>query len=270
MSILDNIKKAHLDQYLLRCQTVMPELNVEEARKVALAAIRYYKGSKAAREELRARQDLEKRWYESVASGTPDFGVYDDDYFIAEMWACWVVYSRGYVRTLSKIIKTFGNLDVIADLGNGFGYTTAALKELWTGTYVYGTNLRETRQYRIAEALGKLYDYNMFPSVSGPIDLVVAFEYFEHFEQPIEHLAMILDTSNPKFLVTANAFGSTSIGHFPKYKLTRLEISADSQLDVTVSNKAIGRHFNKYLRYRGYEPVKTGFWNNRPAVWRRK
>ena len=35
-----------------------------------------------------------------------------------------------------------------------------------------------------------------------------------------------------------------------------------------IENKKIGRLFNKTLREANYKQLKTGFWNNRPNVWR--
>ena len=55
----------------------------------------------------------------------------------------------------------------------------------------------------------------------------------------------------------ANAFGATSIGHFPTYRYEELK----------VSNKDIGKVFNQVLRSFGYRALKTTLWNNRPAIW---
>ena len=32
----------------------------------------------------------------------------------------------------------------------------------------------------------------------------------------------------------------------------------------------VSRKFNAALREAGYTTIKTGFWNNRPAVWERR
>jgi hypothetical protein len=268
MSILNCIRNADLDRYLSRCRTVVPALDVPEAKCLALAAIRYYRGNKEARAELSIEQKLEQYWYGSLEAGKADYSVYDSNVFISELWACWVVYSRGYLRSLRctnrlgngiSVVERVGKLRKIADLGCGVGYTTAALKELWPEATVYGTNLPGTTQYRIAKMLGQEYCFNVEPCVSTPVDLVFASEYFEHFERPVEHLRAILDVGQPRYLVVANSFGSRSIGHFNTY------------LDgnTKISNKAIGRRFNCYLKSRGYQQISTRFWNNRPALYER-
>lgn len=39
---------------------------------------------------------------------------------------------------------------------------------------------------------------------------------------------------------------------------------------VRVPNTTIGRRFNATLRNLGYEQLRTGFWNNRPSVWKKR
>ena len=96
-------------------------------------------------------------------------------------------------------------------------------------------------------------------------DFVFASEYFEHFQRPIEHLRDVLRVAEPKHLVIANAFGSKSIGHFDIY------LDEENLFDSRqVLGASVGRLFNDVLRKNGYATVKTEFWNNRPAVWRRR
>ena len=91
-------------------------------------------------------------------------------------------------------------------------------------------------------------------------DLIFASEYFEHVSDPINHLNHIINNVKPRSFIIANAFGSKSIGHFDEY-----EANGDK-----VSNKAIGRLFNKSLREAGYQMMKTKLWNNRPSIWVRE
>jgi hypothetical protein len=251
----------YLDRYLAICASVIPALNVEEAKRLALAATKYYQGNQLARQELSKGQALEQRWYESLANGEPDYGVYDDDFFVSDLWACWVVYSRGYVKAIRKLAEKglLPEIASVADLGCGAGYTTAALQEVWPAARVIGTNLPRTAQYRIAESIGAEHGFFMSPSIGRPVDLVFASEYFEHFQRPIEHLRDVIRFGSPRYLVVANSFGSRSIGHFNTYY----------DAETPYSNKTIGRAFNKLLRDRRYQRVQTGFWNNRPAVWKR-
>lgn len=262
MSFIDAVRKKDLDSYLEICKAVIPSLDVAEARKLAVAAIKYYKGNKSARKELAKGQALEQRWYDSLATGEPDYGVYDDDFFVSDLWACWVVYSRGYVKAIKKLAEKglLPEIVSVADLGCGAGYTTAALLDIFPTSVIYGTNIPSTKQYHIASFLGSQHGFQVVPWVSHQVDLIFASEYFEHFERPIEHLRDVVKFSEPRFLVIANSFGSRSIGHFDNYR----------DGDKVISNKQIGRRFNSFLRSVGYEKVTTGFWNNRPAIWKRE
>ena len=77
-----------------------------------------------------------------------DFSVYDDTYYVCELWLCWIRYSRRYLRDISKNTSLFSRSIVsdiransVLDLGCGFGYTTAALKEFFPHATVTGTEL---------------------------------------------------------------------------------------------------------------------------------
>lgn len=219
---------------------------------------------------LVSQQSLEKRWYDSLRNGMPDYAIYADDYFVADAWACWVVYSRATLRAVSSRCILQDGTELLAmlrrktnslvDLGCGIGYTTAMLAELFPGATVFGTNLEQTLQYDVAKQVGRIRNFTMIPSLEAAgrqIDLVVASEYFEHFERPIEHLAHILTVGKPLALIIVNSFGAHSIGHFDVY------IDGNE----TISCTQIGRRFNAMLRRQGYRKIETGFWNNRPAVW---
>jgi SAM-dependent methyltransferase len=254
-SMLTRIDDASLQEYLQLVVSVTP-IDQHLTKELATKAVAYYKGNTDARATLRSMQELEQRWYESLKTGAPDYSVYEHDYFLTEAWACWAVYSRKYVKAVARL-----GLDVqsVADLGCGIGYTTAALKEVFPHAVVCGTQIEGSTQFKVAEQLGQRHGFAVYGAVQGPVDLVFASEYFEHFQRPIEHLENVLNVAAPKFLVIANAFGSTSIGHFNVY-LWR---------DKPIVNYQIGRLFNDALRRSGYEMLPTGFWNNRPTVWRR-
>ena len=260
-SIFDKHTKEHLREFI----AAWPEqVNADEAFERACAALRYYGGSKHDREETRPSQELETRWYESLERGAPDYGVYSEPLFLSDIWACWKLYSRKYVQAVRTINLSVGS---VVDLGCGFGYTTAALKELYPSADVFGTNFEDCPQWKFASALGKERGLSLAPDVqklNRQIDLVFASEYFEHIESPVGHLHGVLDVCRPKYLVLANAFGTISVGHFVKYKYR------DSLgLDGAIDGKHIGKVFNQALRSTGYARVKTGFWNDRPAVWQK-
>lgn len=258
-----------LYDYLAICARFR-KFNVEQALIYARSAVRYYKGDAKARDHLVEHMSIEARWYDALDGGKPDYGVYNDDYYISDIWACWCVYSRKYLLELKKpresldgvsIIKALGPIRHVADLGCGFGYTTAAIKELFPKAEVCGTNLKGTTQYAVATDIGKQRGFSVVPDImnlpSGQADLIFASEYFEHIERPVEHLIHVCKTAKPRALIMANAFGARSTGHFNVYK----------NGDEVIPNKKIGRLFNKTLRELGYTQLKAGLWNNRPAIW---
>jgi SAM-dependent methyltransferase len=230
---------------------------------------------------MTAGQALESRWYMSLKEGAPDYSVYDDEFFVGDIWACWTVYSRKYLRMMKSsfnnmlgrnLTEDFLGVRSIVDLGCGIGYTTAALKELFPAAAVYGTQLQNTFQYKVATEIGLKRQFDVYPQVMSQTDVIFASEYFEHFQRPIEHLLKVIQICQPKHFIIANSFGARSIGHFDIYlDERRIHVDKVEQLcDISLTNIRIGRDFNAVLRNNGYTQLKTGFWNNRPAVWTRR
>lgn len=257
-----------LSEFIDFCNSVVP-FDKDIALNLATRAYNYYSASKTNREASSPFQDIENKWYQSLLHNSPDYSLYDDLYFVCDIWSCWLLYSRKYILALSNpktlpsgipITAHLGSVKCVADLGCGFGYTTAALKETFPSAHVFGTNFPGSKQYKISTALGKLRGFQMKPNISQipqPIDLVFASEYFEHFQKPTEHLKEIIETAHPRAFFIANSFGSRSMGHFPEYL-------HGSQW---VPNKSIGRIFNSVLRDYGYKKIPTTLWNNRPSYW---
>jgi len=212
---------------------------------------------------------LQDRWYKSILS-TPDYSVYSDQYYICDIWLCWKTYSRTALLALKnpKSLMTMSVIDflktpsVILDLGCGFGYTTAGLKEFFPNSKVIGTNIKQSFQYRVAERIGIERGFTVTDDISsvGKVDVIFASEYFEHIINPIEHLYNVLKNTNPKYLIIANGFSGTAIGHFNYY----------NHMNNKYSNKQMSVMFNKSLKMLGYEKIKTKVWNNRPALWMKK
>ena len=262
-SVLGNISDQNFKEYLSLVSRFR-DFDFNQMYNLGHQIVKYYRSNEKGRNLLQPGQKLEKQWYDSLDRKSPDMSVYSNDFFIPEVWACWVLYSRKYLLSLKKsenLIKLIrSNIESVVDLGCGFGYTTAALKEIFQNTEVYGTNIKESFQFSVASELGRLNKFSIVEDVKEigeKIDFIFASEYFEHFEDPISHLNHIIRHTKPKCLVIANAFGSRSIGHFNNYW-------SGSSL---VSNKKIGRDFNKRLRELGFRSMKTKFWNNRPSVW---
>jgi len=267
-SISNKIGKDDLLEYLKKCSKYSV-FNKDIAFSLAINAIKYYKGNKSVRDSLRIFQETEIKWYESLKNGKPDYSIYDGTYYLSDLWACWIVYSRPYLLSINSpksltdksIIQDIGNIDSVVDLGCGFGYTTGVLKELFPKADVYGTNLETTSQYKIATEFGKKYNFYIISDLNklSKADLIFASEYFEHIERPVEHLLSILTIAKPKYLIIANAFNALSVGHFIKYFHGKAEYTG----------KEISKLFNDTLRSHGFEKVKTTLWNNRPTYWKK-
>lgn len=271
MDLINQFKKDSLMEYLTRCNQVIG-IDIDKAYDLAMYAVKYYGGNADVRDNLRALHDLEAKWYDSLSNNSPDYSVYDDVSFLSDLWACWVVYSRQYLKTISSDKSLFGksivsdmeNVNTVLDLGCGFGYTTGALKQLFPEADVFGTNIEVSCQYPIAQSFGADYDFTVIPSmyhVKKKVDLVFASEYFEHIEDATVHLTELLRVCDPTYLIIANAFGTKALGHFDFYT------TYDPYTYMTA--KETSRTFNKILKAHGYEKVKTKCWNDRPAYWRK-
>lgn len=208
---------------------------------------------------------LQERWYHSL-TGEPDYSVYDVPEYIAELWTCWAVYSRKYLRALSRpgslppggvVAALQPRTRRVLDVGCGFGVTTATLTRLFPDAAVTGTNLPGTVQWEVASRYGRGYG---FPLVTDPTpaDLLFASEYFEHFPSPIEHLRDLLPAAQyPRALIIANTFNSPAIGHFTTY----------TDKGESLTGRQVSRRFNDALRSAGYRKVPTRMWNQRPTLW---
>jgi SAM-dependent methyltransferase len=220
-------------------------------------------------------KQIQSDWYNSLAT-KPDYSVYDNIFYLADCFACWKIYSRKYLMSIASnkslahkdshnnwtnfrsIVEKIGDAKTVVDIGCGIGYSTLALREIFPNTNVYGTNLKGTKQWSLCERLG--IDLRENIDEIGKTDVVVAFEYFEHFSDPVAHLNYIVESAAPEYFIIANSFGTVSIGHF-------IQQEYNGQL---VDSKGFGRLFNKELRRLGYEKIETTIFNDKPSFWKRK
>jgi 2-polyprenyl-3-methyl-5-hydroxy-6-metoxy-1,4-benzoquinol methylase len=235
--------------------------------------MKYLAGDATLRDALRHGQELEAQWYASISTGSPLWAVYDTDFYLADLWACWRTYSRKYINGISGASSlrdgesVFGDLSLdrikrVVDVGCGIGFTTAAWRELFPSAEVIGTNLEGTRQMQIAKEIGAEYGFKIeseLSKIEGFGGLVFASEYFEHFQKPVEHLHEIVAALNPDAFLIASAFSAKSIGHFPTYQIDGEE----------KPGKEVSRIFNDALRKLGFAKIKTKLWNNRPSYWKK-
>jgi hypothetical protein len=264
-SVLESDPKQSLQQFLSLLYFIK-KVDVEKIEFIATTTIDFLKSPSPTREQNRYLRELETRWYEALKSELIDYSVYSSDDYMAELRACWVVYSRHYLKAIQTykslppngIYERLKGIKSVADLGCGIAYTTAALKQMFPTARVIGTNLYDTIQSDFGKKMGEVYNFEIFPDITrfSSIDLIFASEYFEHILNPIDDLKIILRT-NPKFLLIANSFSVKSIGNFNFYY----------DRGTKYTGKEISRLFNQELIKYGYKKIKTKLWNNRPNFW---
>ena len=257
-----------LRQYIANVGSVI-DVDRSELFRISKAAV---KASRNKNEVVAEVDKIERRWYQSLVIGQPDYSVYNEPVYVADLWSCWVIYSRKYLLELLSEkslpegvapVDTFGPVKTVCDLGCGPGLTTVGLKGIFESANVYGTNLSGTWQYTVAEKYGARHGFAMegdIGMIPSNVDVLFASEYFEHIEEPVRHAVDVINGLKPRIMIIANTFTAPSIGHFDLY---------DTEYGL-VPNKKIGRQFNSALRDFGYIPIKTKLWNNRPMYWRHK
>jgi SAM-dependent methyltransferase len=243
-------------------------MSYDESKSMIKDSIKYYNGLSNTSITI----EMENKWYNELSTGIADYSIYDNDYYFVDLWCCWKMYSRNYIKILNSngtLIKYFTNKSIvellsnnsktIIDLGCGLGYSTAGLKELFPKCDVFGFNIKDTKQYKFCEFMSKKYQFNMISYYNniGNIDIIFASEYFEHFERPIEHLEDLILSLKPKHIIIANSFNTKSIGHFINYK----------HHNEIINQKDISRKFNKSVLSFGYEKIKTKIFNNKPNIY---
>ena len=212
---------------------------------------------------------LYERWEDSVKRGNPDFSVYGDDAYLNESFTCWKLYAREYIKSIkSYLTKSDCEIDVdeihtIVDLGCGCGYSVVALKSVFPNARVIGTNLKGTLQFELDKRMCEDVEGCSIVDESetlglGSVDFVFASEFFEHLDNPTSLLENLIKVYNPRYFVIANTFTKMSLGHFEKYHWD----------DSIFEGRVVTYLFNDYLRSKNYKSLNTGFFNNRPRVWK--
>ena len=272
-STILNIKPNDLLEQFLEDYSTLSPIEKEYARNEIKKNINYY--TKGIDGSFSSR--LEKQWYDALKNNKIDYSVYEDPNYWIDTWCCWKMYSRNYLKILTKkshlkhynleipLYEFLDDIKTVIDMGNGLGYSTAVLKELFNDKKVYGYNISGTTQYKFNELLGEKYNFQMVDDYSnlGKIDLIFASEYFEHFERPIEHMEDVVKKLQPKYLIIANSFNTKSIGHFITYK------HDNGFFDEDIDQTKISRRWIKELKNLGYEKLKVNIFNNTPSIYRK-
>ena len=90
----------------------------------------------------------------------------------------------------------------------------------------------------------------------GKVDVIFASEYFEHIQEPFEHLEDIILNNKPKFLILANSFNKRAIGHFHKYYYK----------NQIIDESKAQRRFMEICKANNYKQISAKLWNNTPII----
>ena len=270
----NDLPKTYLDEFLNFYNSFYP-IDIDYAKTIIKDTKKFYSAPKHESMPVYVSK-LQNAWYKGIIDKNFDFSVYDDDYYFTDIFCCWDIYSRKYLNTLIKpnllnlLYKTSiyefikDDVKTVVDLGNGLGFSTAYLKQIFKNADVYGTNLKNTKQWLITNELGKNYSYKMIEDEKNlsEIDFVFASEYYEHILDCVDDVINLINSSNPKIMYLGNSFNTQSVGHFTYYE--------SKFLGKRIDQSKISRVFNNILREYGYENVKTKNWNNKPTLWIKK
>lgn len=270
MNILKIWQRQQMSMIMQNCLEIKPSMDFDEIQAIAYQTIEYVKWNAEKRKTMKAYQEIENIWYESLRRWEPDYGIYCMDNYIAELFACWNVYSIKIIKFLSQIKPVTGTsikqdlsgIKTIVDLWCGLWFTTAWLKETFPDATVFGIEFPDGFQFKFASKIWPRFWFSMKGDIHDiwtTADLILASEYFEHILDPISHLEDIIHTLKPKAIITANAFWVRAAWHF---------IDHNVKWHI-ISGKEIWKVFRKRMRELWYEKQKTWFWNDRPNYWTR-
>lgn len=248
-----------LDDYIKRCWRVDSSIEVKHLSYTAVQTIKHLRASKEKRLGTSQSELLMNRWYASLKfdHNMPDYSVYTEQEYLAELLACFVCYSRKHIKNMQTVMP---EPRTVLDLGAGLGYTTAAFAQLYPNAACYYSDLKDSFQARFAELLADEYKFHALytlETLPPTVDVMFASEYFEHFEEPVEHLLKIISYCQPRHFFIANSFTAKAVGHFDCY----------FHHAYPVLPRNIGRVFSRVMQKLGYVQLKTNFWNNRPQYW---
>ena len=200
-----------------------------------------------------------EHWVEQWVKNEEDNSLYEKEDYVYDAWECFKVYSKNYVKLTTDFLNTY-KFNSILDYGAGLGLTTKLLANNFPDKQVYYLNLRGSQWDFSSNYLSNTPNVKMIENITslGDVDVVCAWEFFEHIKKPCEILDKILQL-NPNILSIANSFGATAYGHYSTYE-------CGGEL---FTRKTVSKAFNKHLKLKGYKinPHTHQFWNNRPTLW---
>lgn len=158
-----------------------------------------------------------------------------------------------------NVIKNCNN---ILDLGAGIGATTIDMKNVFSNSNVYYTNLKSKQfnffNYLIDKEKINICAKENYNNLSN-IDIVLSLDYFEHFKDFEKEVVNIIEKLNPKVIVDTSDFSHAFVGHFENYDYK----------NSLIFHKKCSKIFENILldyKYKRHNLTKL-MWNSKPKFY---
>lgn len=224
-----------------------------------------------------AKAELLRTWQDSLDSAGgpskgPAYHVYHDPRYVLEAIHCFKKSKTGALKAVQYFAgdtaaddgSTFnGELTSlrILDLYNGCGLTTAMLAVNDVPVQTFNDCESQVQYMTTAlEVLGCKPVLNHSTRPTEKFDVVLSFEVFEHYTDPLIHLKEIIDLLEPGgYLVESSGFNGSSenIGHFDSYPMLGWLMPYVKARQILTK-----------IMLQFFDLVQSNF-NTNPRIWRR-
>jgi SAM-dependent methyltransferase len=175
----------------------------------------------------------------------------------------------GYAqKVIEWLYSTNRHPRALIDHGCGMGFTTLLFAEALPDTLVIGTNYKGLQLDFNNFLLARMRPTNapdFVDEADGDFttaDVLVCFELFEHFKDPVAELNELMATVKPGVLVDSSSFGIRSPGHFDFYQLS------DGRLLKGAGSSQAAQYFGKILRRFGFQDQRdVDIYSGRPRIF---
>jgi len=209
------------------------------------------------------KKDLDEWWWNKHYK---DFSRYSSWQYLYAALNCFVEYSRWNVIVGLENLESWDlikEIDSVVDVGAGIGLSTMLLADSLPWADVHYNNIPS-----IQVDFFKKHKHQRIKLSSerdlvkhGPFDLILASEYFEHFEEPIKQLEFLQNEVGFKIMIVSNSFTAKSYGHFKSYIIEGREYEPRQMSAI----------FNSVLEGPDYDRPKVAkSWNLHPQIFIRR
>jgi hypothetical protein len=77
-------------EFLANCKNIL-NVNIDLIDKALTSIINYTKASKEKRVNLQDTYSQSEIWYSQLSKGIKEYSLYNTNYYIADLWSCWVI-----------------------------------------------------------------------------------------------------------------------------------------------------------------------------------